>query len=62
MKLTKNQTTETTLAHLHRTTYVVPVPATDTPAPVVAPATPAALVAYEIARDERPTSQLAPAV
>lgn len=39
----------------HRTVYLVPVPADTTPAPTVAPRTVAALVAYEIARDERPS-------
>jgi predicted DNA-binding transcriptional regulator YafY len=46
----------------HRTSYVVPreTPA-DRPAPI-APTTPAALVAYELGRDERPAArQLAPA-
>lgn len=48
---------------IHRTTYLVPVPADETRAPAPAvPATPAALVAYELARDERPTTRhLAPA-
>lgn len=47
---------------VHRTAYVVPVPADETPAPRPIPSTPAALVAYEIARDERPTTRhLAPA-
>lgn len=44
---------------VHRTAYVVPVPADETPAPVVVPSTPAALVAYELARDERPTTRYA---
>lgn len=39
----------------HRTAYLVPVPADTTPAPAVQPRTVAALIAYEIARDERPT-------
>lgn len=46
---------------LHRTAYLVPVPADATPAPVAVPTTPAALIAYEIARDERPTTRLATA-
>lgn len=48
---------------IHRTAYTVPVPATDAPAPALpAPATPAALIAYELGRDERPAGrQLAPA-
>lgn len=41
---------------VHRTAYTVPVPA-DEPAPHPAPSTPAALVAYEIARDERPAAR-----
>ena len=46
----------------HRTTYTVTLPATDRPATApVAPTTVAALVAYEIARDERGARQLAPA-
>lgn len=46
---------------IHRTAYTVPVPA-ECPAPApIAPATPAALIAYEIARDERPTARYAPA-
>lgn len=45
---------------VHRTAYTVVLPETETPAaaPIV-PSTPAALVAYEIARDERPTRRLA---
>lgn len=46
---------------IHRTAYTVPLPADATPAPDAIPTTPAALVAYEIARDERPTTRLATA-
>lgn len=42
---------------VHRGTYQVPVPTDETPAPVAAPRTPAAYVAYEIARDERPRTR-----
>lgn len=42
---------------VHRTAYTVPVPADETPAPVVAPATTAALVAFELGRDDRPTTR-----
>jgi predicted DNA-binding transcriptional regulator YafY len=47
---------------IHRTTYLVDLPHAETrPAPV-APTTQAALTAFEIARDERPTTRhLAPA-
>jgi predicted DNA-binding transcriptional regulator YafY len=46
---------------IHRTAYVVPLAADEErPAPI-APTTPAALVAYELARDERPTTRYAPA-
>jgi predicted DNA-binding transcriptional regulator YafY len=38
----------------HRTTYVVPAPADEAPAPRPALSTPAALIAFEIGRDERP--------
>lgn len=42
---------------VHRTAYTVPVPA-ERPTPALpAPTTPAALIAYEIARDERPTGR-----
>lgn len=41
---------------VHRTAYTVPVPETETPAPVVAPATTAALIALELGRDDRPTT------
>jgi predicted DNA-binding transcriptional regulator YafY len=44
---------------IHRTAYTVPVPADETPAPVVVPATPAALIAYELGRDDRTTHRLA---
>jgi len=40
----------------HRTAYTVVLPATDRPAVPVAPTTVAALVAFEIARDERATT------
>jgi len=41
----------------HRTAYTVVLPATDHPTTVpVAPTTVAALIAFEIARDERPTT------
>jgi predicted DNA-binding transcriptional regulator YafY len=44
----------------HRTAYVVPrAQAAATPVP--APTTPAALIAYEIARDDRPARRYAPA-
>jgi predicted DNA-binding transcriptional regulator YafY len=42
---------------VHRTAYTVVLPAAEHPAPV-APTTTAALVAYEIARDERPARHL----
>lgn len=46
----------------HRTAYTVVLPATDRPAAApVAPATVAALIAYEISRDERTARHLAPA-
>lgn len=45
---------------LHRGTYQIARPEADRPAPV-APTTVAALVAYEIARDERTTRRYAPA-
>lgn len=38
----------------HRTAYLVPVPADEAPAPRPALSTPAALIAFEIGRDERP--------
>jgi predicted DNA-binding transcriptional regulator YafY len=41
---------------VHRTDYVVPVPADETPAPAPVPSTPAALVAFELGRDDRPTT------
>jgi predicted DNA-binding transcriptional regulator YafY len=43
---------------VHRTAYTVVLPAADRPAvaPMV-PSTPAALIAYEIARDERPVAR-----
>jgi predicted DNA-binding transcriptional regulator YafY len=41
---------------IHRTAYVVPVPADETLAPVVAPTTPAALIALELGRDDRPAT------
>lgn len=41
---------------IHRTTYVVALPETEEPVRPVAPSTPAALVAFEIGRDERPTT------
>ena len=47
---------------VHRTAYTVPLPVDATPAPVATPATAAALIAYEIGRDDRPaTRQLATA-
>ncbi|MEE4546435.1 WYL domain-containing protein [Streptomyces sp. V4-01] len=40
---------------IHRTTYTVTLPETDTPARALpAPSSPAALVAYELGRDDRP--------
>jgi predicted DNA-binding transcriptional regulator YafY len=43
---------------IHRTAYTVTLPDAEHPAPALpAPTTPAALVAYEIARDERPTAR-----
>lgn len=45
-----------------RTAYTVAIPETEQPARALpAPATPAALVAYELGRDERPARQLATA-
>lgn len=44
---------------VHRTAYTVPVPADETPTVTPAPSTPSALVAYEIARDERPATRYA---
>jgi predicted DNA-binding transcriptional regulator YafY len=42
---------------IHRTTYTVSLPAEATPARILpAPSTPAALVAYELGRDERPAT------
>jgi hypothetical protein len=41
----------------HRTAYLVPVPADETPTPVVTPSTPAALIAYELGRDDRTTTR-----
>jgi predicted DNA-binding transcriptional regulator YafY len=48
---------------IHRTTYTVTLPAEATPARILpAPSTPAALVAFELGRDERPAAhQLTPA-
>lgn len=46
----------------HRTAYLVVLPQADRPAtPVAAPATVAALIAYELGRDDRTTHHLAPA-
>jgi predicted DNA-binding transcriptional regulator YafY len=52
--------TSITAYTVHRGTYQVPVPTEETPAPVPAPRTPAAYVAYEIARDERPRTRPRP--
>lgn len=41
---------------IHRTTHTVTLPEAERPASV-APTTPAALIAYEIARDERPAAR-----
>jgi predicted DNA-binding transcriptional regulator YafY len=41
---------------IHRTAYLLPVPADEAPAPTVVPATPAALVAFELGRDDRLTT------
>jgi predicted DNA-binding transcriptional regulator YafY len=46
---------------IHRTAYTVALPETAERPATVVPATPAALVAYEIARDERPAGRYAPA-
>lgn len=45
---------------IHRTAYTVVVPGDERPAPIV-PATPAALIAYELGRDERTARHLATA-
>ncbi|MEC3994028.1 WYL domain-containing protein [Actinacidiphila sp. DG2A-62] len=43
---------------IHRTAYTVAVPVDEAPArPVAAPTSPAALVAYELGRDERPAAR-----
>lgn len=46
---------------LHRGRYTVVLPEVETPAPVVAPRSTAALVALELGRDERPVRRFAPA-
>lgn len=45
----------------HRGQYTVVLPEAETPAPVVAPRSTAALVALELGRDERPVRRFAPA-